>query len=197
VIRTNFTVLAATSFLSTVICLCPAISRRIPGFVLSEPVAAETGIAVVLVLRALAGKINIGIATNCFRTNYLSVFRGISRGHAGRIAEAGQDGLGLNLALAQGSQIVGYGLFFVEANLAGVGADKAFVENAAGKLVKMFVFDGTQHARTDFRGGGDGVERDTTLLALFAQFFSKRTQDGLPAGVVEAYARIPMHTIIG
>jgi hypothetical protein len=154
--------------------------------VVCKPVAAEIRIAAVMLLRALTGKVNIGIAANCFRANCFSVFRGISRGPAGGIAKAGQDGLGLNLALAQGGQIVGYGLFFIEADLAGVGADKSFVENAAGKLVKMFVFDGAQHPRTDFRGGGDGVERDATLLALFAQFFSKRTQNGLPAGVEEA-----------
>jgi hypothetical protein len=76
----------------------------------------------------------------------------------GGVVELGQDVLGLNLALAQGGEIIGYGFFFVEADLAGVGADEALVEDAAGKLIKVFVFDGAQHARTDFCSGGDGVE---------------------------------------
>ena len=38
-------------------------------------------------------------------------------------AEIGQDGLLLNLAFAQGLQIIGDGFFFVESDLAGVGAN--------------------------------------------------------------------------
>ena len=90
-----------------------------------------------------------------------------------RICRCGSWGeiLGLNLALAQGGEIIGDGFFFVETDLAGVGADKAFVEDAAGELVEMLVLNGAEHAGADFGGGGDGVERDATLLALLAKFF--------------------------
>ena len=43
----------------------------------------------------------------------------------------------------------------------------------------MLVFDGAQHAGADFCNGGDGVERDASLLALVTQFFSERTHCGL------------------
>src|SRR5580693_1782074 len=99
-------------------------------------------------------------------------------------AEVWRNGLGRNLALAQGCEVIGDGLLFVEADLAGVGADKTFVEDAAGKLIEVFLFDGTEHAGTDFGGVGDGVERDAALLALFAKFFSERTHGRTPAGVV-------------
>jgi hypothetical protein len=106
-------------------------------------------------------------------------FVNLGSGFAGLDAEVGRDGLGLNLALAQSGQIIGYGFFFIEADLAGVGADKTFVEDAAGKLVKVFFFDGAQHAGADFGGVGDSVELDAALLALFAKFFSERTHGGL------------------
>jgi hypothetical protein len=98
--------------------------------------------------------------------------------------EIRQDFLGLNLALAQGGEIVGYGFFLVKADLAGVGAHETFIEDSAGKLVEVFVFESTQHARADFCGVRDGIEREATLLALFAKFFPKRSQGPAPAGVV-------------
>ena len=102
---------------------------------------------------------------------------GLGRGDGGWLtgwsAEIRQNGLLLDLALAQGGEIVGYGFFFVEADLAGVGADKSFIEDAAGELVEVFVFEGAQHAGADFRGVGDGVELKPALLALFAKFFSE------------------------
>jgi hypothetical protein len=85
----------------------------------------------------------------------------------------------LNLTLAQGSEIVGQGFFFVQSDLAGIGAHEAFVEDAAGKLIEVFVFECAQHAGADFSGVGDGIEREVTLLALFAKFFSERSQGQL------------------
>jgi len=100
------------------------------------------------------------------------------------IADIGRTGVGLNLILvdltfAHGGQVVGYGFFFVEADLAGVSAHKAFVEDAAGELFEVLVFEGAQHAGADFRGVGDGIEPDTGLLALLTKFFSERTQGRL------------------
>jgi hypothetical protein len=101
---------------------------------------------------------------------------------AGRSAEIGENGLLLDLAFAQGGEIIGDGFFFVESDLAGVGADEAFVEDAAGKLVEVFVFEGAQHAGADFGGVGDSVEREAALLALLAKFFSERSHGLAPAG---------------
>src|SRR5580692_7978228 len=94
-------------------------------------------------------------------------------------AEIRQDGLRLNLVLAQRSEIIGYSFFFIESDLPRVGADKALAENAARKSVKVFLLDGAQHTRADFRDGRNGVERDATLLALLAQFFSERSHGEL------------------
>jgi hypothetical protein len=58
-------------------------------------------------------------------------------------AEIRQNFLGLNLTLAQGGEIISYGFFLIETDLARVGADETLVENSAGKLVKMFVFKST------------------------------------------------------
>ena len=105
------------------------------------------------------------------------------------IADVGRAGVFLDLILARlifarlilaySGQVVGDGFFFVEPDLAGVGADKTFVENAAGKLVEVLVFEGAQHAGADFGGVGDGIESDALLLALLAKFFSECTQGWL------------------
>jgi hypothetical protein len=96
-----------------------------------------------------------------------------------QVAEIRQDGLRLNLTLAQGGEIVGDGFFFVETDLAGVGAYETFVEYAAGELVEVLVLECAEHAGADFRCVGDGVERDVALFALLAKFFSERTHGWL------------------
>jgi hypothetical protein len=83
------------------------------------------------------------------------------------------------LIFAYGGQVVGYGFFFVEPDLAGVGAHKTFVEDASGELVEVLLFEGAQHASADFGGIGDGLEPDALLLALLAKFFSECTQGRL------------------
>jgi hypothetical protein len=45
----------------------------------------------------------------------------------------------LDLTFAQGGEVIGYGFFFVESDLAGEGADETFVEDAARKLVEVFI----------------------------------------------------------
>jgi len=96
-----------------------------------------------------------------------------------KIAEIGQDGVGLNLTLAQGREVIGYGFLFVESDLAGVGAHETFVEYAAGKLVEVLVLEGAEHAGADFGRVGDSLERDATLFALLAKFFSERSHGWL------------------
>jgi len=77
----------------------------------------------------------------------------------------------VKLVLAQGEEIIGDGFLLVKADLAGVGADETFIEDAAGKLIEVFLFQRAQHAGVDFRGIGDGIEIEAALLALFAKFF--------------------------
>src|SRR5580700_10669899 len=103
---------------------------------------------------------------------------------AGKIAEVRRKGMRLKLVLAHGVEIGSYGFFFVESDLTGVGAHETFVEDAAGKLVEMFLFEGAQHAGADFGGAGDGIEPDALLLALLAKFFSERSQGRLRRAVI-------------
>ena len=99
--------------------------------------------------------------------------RGLGAGLAGGRAEIRKNGMLLHLTLAQGGEVIGDGIVFIESDVAGVGADETFVENAAGKLVKAFVLEGAEHAGADLSGVGDGVERDAAVLALLAKFFSE------------------------
>ena len=98
--------------------------------------------------------------------------------------EIRQNLLGLNLTLAQGGKIVGYGLFFIQPNLTGIGAYEAFVKDTAGKLVKVLVFKRAQHARADLSGIGNGIEREAALLALLAKFFPERSHGPLRRAVL-------------
>src|ERR1700722_15163171 len=54
--------------------------------------------------------------------------------------------------LAMSEVIFGEQIFFIEAQKTRDGAYKSAVENAAGKFVPLFVFEGFQEARTDARG---------------------------------------------
>ena len=117
----------------------------------------------------------------------------LSRGFGGWGAEVGENGLRVNLALAQGGKVIGDNFFFVEADLAGVGADETFVEDAAGELVEMLVLNGAEHAGADFRGGGDGVERDAAPLTLLTKFFSEGAHKN-SGGRKTDWARVTMHT---
>jgi hypothetical protein len=107
------------------------------------------------------------------------VGRGYWSGFRGRSAEIGRNGLLLELAVAQGFEIFGHRFFFVKPDLAGVGPDETLIEDSAGELVKVFIFEGAQHAGADFGGIGDGLELDAAPLALLAKFFSKGSQGQL------------------
>jgi hypothetical protein len=106
---------------------------------------------------------------------------GLARGGA----EIRENLLGLNLTLAQGGEIIGNRFFFVEADLAGVGAYETLIEDAAGKLLEVLILEGAQHAGADFGGLGHGIERDAPLLALLAKFFPERSHVPAPAGAVK------------
>jgi hypothetical protein len=101
--------------------------------------------------------------------------RGHRGGFSGRGGGIRHIGIGplFELTLADGREIVGHGFLFVKADLAGVGADETFIEDAAGELVEAFVLESAQHAGADLRGVGDGIEFDAAQLALLAKFFSE------------------------
>lgn len=145
----------------------------------------STGLAIVAA--TVAGKIGfaaagvrIGVREINPRNTVVAIILGAAFGSgnfselAGRGAEIRENGLLLNLTLAQCGEIVGYSFFFVESDLTRVGAYKTLVEDATGKLVKVFVFESAQQAGADFSRVGDRVEGDAALLTLFAKFFPER-----------------------
>jgi hypothetical protein len=157
-----FTVIPAARFFTTVADAAAVCCRRSCGRV--------------ILIKSVLGQSADGLATLEIVSAMKLVTVGVARiGVARRlaIAEVGEQSLRLNLAFAEGSQIVSDGFVFVETNLAGVGADKTFVEDAAGELVEVFVLDGAEHAGADLGGGRDGLEREATQLALSAKFFSE------------------------
>jgi hypothetical protein len=162
-----FTVIPAARFFTTVAdaAVC---SRRICGRV--------------ILIEGVLGQSADGLATLEIVSARMVVTLGVARIGFDRrlaIAEVGEQSLRLNLAFAEGSQIVSDGFVLVKTNLAGVGADKTFVEDTAGELVEMLVLDGTEHASADLGGSRDGLEREATQLALSAKFFSECTHSGL------------------
>ena len=81
--------------------------------------------------------------------------------------------LGLQLRLADTLEIFGDGFFGVESEMLGVGADESFIEDAAGKLIEVFLLDRLEHARTDLDDVGNVIEREFFRLARLAKFFSE------------------------
>ena len=71
-------------------------------------------------------------------------------------------------------QVIGNCLFFVDAEVPGVGANITLVEDAAGKHVEVFLFEGAKQARPNLGSGRNLVERDTTRLALPPEAFAER-----------------------
>jgi hypothetical protein len=94
-------------------------------------------------------------------------------------AEIRQNFLGLKLTLAQRGEVVSDRFLFIQPHLPGIGANETFVEDSTGKLVKVFVLESAQHARADFCGVRDGIEREATLLALLAKFLPERSHGRL------------------
>ena len=82
-------------------------------------------------------------------------------------------GKGIDLSLAQAGEIGGDGFVVVESEMLGVGADEAFVEDAAGEAIEVFFFDGLEHARADLGDVGNVIEGESFFLALFAEFIAE------------------------
>ena len=76
---------------------------------------------------------------------------------------------GRGLIRADCGHVVGNGLIFVQANVTRISAHESLVEDAAGKLLKLFFFKGAEQTSPNLGGERDIVERDATLLTLFFQ----------------------------
>jgi len=62
--------------------------------------------------------------------------------------------------------VLGKQMLFIEAEVAGNGAHEAAIEDAAGELVPIFVFERFQKAQADARGHNDFVGRNLAQFAL-------------------------------
>jgi hypothetical protein len=89
------------------------------------------------------------------------------------------DFVGIDLRLSQAGEIISNGLFVVESEMLSICANESLVEDAAGELVEMFLFDSLEHARADLGDIGDVIEREFFLLARFAEFVAEFSHDGL------------------
>ena len=79
----------------------------------------------------------------------------------------------LTVELVQCGDVPGDGFFLVEAKIFGVGANEAFVEDAARELVEVLLFDGAEHARADLGGVGNVLELDALPLARLTEFVAE------------------------
>ena len=64
-------------------------------------------------------------------------------------------------------------VFFVETQVMSNGPDKAPVEDAAGKLIPLFIFDGLKKTSGDARRGRNLIERHAAHFALALQIVAK------------------------
>ena len=96
-----------------------------------------------------------------------------------RSALAGGDFRRHGRRVAGSLQILGNGLVFIEAEAAGIGADKALVEDASRQLVELIFLQRLQHAGADLSGAGNLLQGDLALFAFLFQFFAKGRQPSL------------------
>lgn len=83
------------------------------------------------------------------------------------------DFVGVDLGLAKTSEVVGDGILVVETEMFGVCANESLVEDTAGKLVELLLLDGLEHARADFGGVGNIIERDAPGFARLTKFVAE------------------------
>ncbi len=75
-------------------------------------------------------------------------------------------GRGLGQAGRAGGHEISNRLVFVESQMAGVGADKPLVEDTAGKLVEVLLFEGGEEAGANLGCERDIVQRNLALFPL-------------------------------
>ena len=81
-----------------------------------------------------------------------------------------------------GGNIIAHCLLFVDANVAGVGSDKALIKDAARQLAKLLFFQRAQITGAYLGGDGNFFQRDTAQFTLSPQFFAKLTHGRPLAG---------------
>ncbi len=86
-----------------------------------------------------------------------------------------RDDAGVGSSLASGLLVFGNRLLLVEPDTFRISADVRAVEDAAGKLLELLVFQRLQVAAADLGGGDDLVEGDAAHLPLAPQVFAERT----------------------
>src|SRR5258708_26013520 len=109
--------------------------------------AAVLGARQVLAIAGIVGRKMVGQRIIVRMRDAAKMRRAGGTGFAGRSAEVREDGLLLNLTLTQSGEIVGDRFFFVEADLAGVGAYETLIGDAAGNLGEGFFFESARHAK--------------------------------------------------
>jgi hypothetical protein len=134
------------------------------------------GLASAIVTPAVdAASIECGEKNECAENKY----------HGNRAGQRRDTVLGVRRGrrnLRRVSQVVfGEEGFFVEAEIASDGADKATVEDAARELIPIFVFEGVEEARANASGGSNFFKRDLTQFPLTFETFS----EGAPSHAVE------------
>jgi len=71
-------------------------------------------------------------------------------------------------------QVISNRLFFVNADVFGVSANIAFIEDAAREHIEVLLFEGAKQARANLRSSGNFVERNMARLALPPEAFAER-----------------------
>ena len=79
---------------------------------------------------------------------------------------------GLRLLIA-GKRVVRYGLVFIDSQEMCVGTNEAFIEDAAGKVVKVLALQRLKVAAGNFGGFGDFIQRNAAHLPFTPQPVAK------------------------
>lgn len=134
----------AIFFLTIVVAACWAslVGSRLvaTSFVLAVVIAASFAaarlLAAIACWKGLAATLPGVVAREGLANQIAAMRNGAMRIVAGKTAEIRRKGTRLKLVLAHRIEIVGYGFFFVESDVTGVGAHETLVEDAAGSWSK-------------------------------------------------------------
>ncbi len=83
------------------------------------------------------------------------------------------DELDIGLLVASRLKVIGYRLFFVHAQVLGVGAHESFVEDAPRQQIELLIFEGLQQARANLGGLSNFVEGNAPHLSLAPEPIAK------------------------
>jgi hypothetical protein len=77
--------------------------------------------------------------------------------------------IGLGWIRARSRHVIGDSLVFIKTNVASVCANESFIEDTAGKLLELFLFQRTEQTSANLGVQRDVVEGDPPLFPLFFQ----------------------------